>query len=75
VRSRCLNEFFLLARMQSGDYGDSALNSLPSFIAIVRRSVSGSQHRENGGFRRRQRIPKWRATADEDGHYCFAVAL
>jgi len=20
-------------------------------------------------------IPKWRATADEDGHYCFAVAL
>jgi hypothetical protein len=22
----------------------------------------------------RQR-PKWRAAADEDGHYCFAVAL
>jgi hypothetical protein len=20
-------------------------------------------------------VPKWRATADEDGHYCFAVAL
>jgi hypothetical protein len=19
--------------------------------------------------------PKWRATVDEDGHYCFAVAL
>jgi hypothetical protein len=21
------------------------------------------------------KIAKWRATADEDGHYCFAVAL
>jgi hypothetical protein len=20
-------------------------------------------------------VPKWRATADEDAHYCFAVAL
>jgi len=20
-------------------------------------------------------VPKWRAVADEDGHYCFAVAL
>ncbi len=20
-------------------------------------------------------VPKWRPTADEDGHYCFAVAL
>jgi len=20
-------------------------------------------------------VAKWRATADEDGHYCFAVAL
>ncbi len=25
--------------------------------------------------RRRWRIPKWRATADEDGHYSFAMAL
>jgi hypothetical protein len=32
-------------------------------------------HLEIGGLRRRWRIPKWRATADEDGHYCFAVAL
>jgi hypothetical protein len=24
---------------------------------------------------RRYRIPEWRATVDEDGHYCFAVAL
>jgi len=23
----------------------------------------------------RQRPPKWRATVDEDGHFCFAVAL
>jgi len=31
--------------------------------------------RENGGFRRQRRIPKWRGTVDEDGRYCFAVAL
>jgi hypothetical protein len=31
--------------------------------------------RENGGLRRRWRIPRWRATVDEDGHYSFAVAL
>jgi len=31
--------------------------------------------RENGEFRRQQRIPKWRATADEDGHYSLSVAL
>jgi hypothetical protein len=30
---------------------------------------------EIGGFRRRHHILKWRATADEDGHYCFAVVL
>jgi hypothetical protein len=31
--------------------------------------------RENGGLRRQQRIPKWRATVDEVGHYSFAVTL
>jgi hypothetical protein len=58
-----------------GDYGASALNSSSSFIEIVGRSVSDSLHRENGGFRRRWRTPNWRATADENGHYCFAVVL
>jgi len=28
-----------------------------------------------GGIWRQRRIPNWRAAADEDGHYCFAVAL
>src|ERR1700682_6438653 len=28
-----------------------------------------------GVFWRRQCIPNWRDTIDEDGHYCFAVAL
>jgi hypothetical protein len=32
-------------------------------------------HREIGGFWRQWRIPKWRATVDENGHYSFAVAL
>ncbi|CCE11914.1 hypothetical protein BRAS3843_860038 [Bradyrhizobium sp. STM 3843] len=25
--------------------------------------------------RYRKQVKNWRATADEDGHYCFAVAL
>jgi hypothetical protein len=33
----------------------------------MRRSVSDGLHQ--------WRIPKWRATVDEDGQYCFAVAL
>jgi hypothetical protein len=32
-------------------------------------------HRQDGGVRRQSRTPKWRATADEDGQYSFAVAL
>ena len=28
-----------------------------------------------GGLQRRQRISNWRATVDEDGHYCFAIIL
>jgi hypothetical protein len=31
--------------------------------------------RRIGGVWRRLRVPKWRATADEDGHYSFAVPL
>jgi hypothetical protein len=29
----------------------------------------------DGRIWRQSRIPKWRATADEDGHYRFAVPL
>jgi hypothetical protein len=37
--------------------------------------AASALRRRNGGAWRQQRIPKWRATVDEDGHYCFAVAL
>jgi hypothetical protein len=29
----------------------------------------------DGGTRKSCKIAKWRATADEDGRYCFAVVL
>jgi hypothetical protein len=32
-------------------------------------------HRERGAFRPQWRIPKWRATVDEDGQYLFAIPL
>jgi hypothetical protein len=60
-------------------YGDSALNSSSQYIEIVRprgqRMQLGGLHRENGEFRRQWRIPKWRGTVDENGHYSFAVPL
>jgi len=31
--------------------------------------------RKIGRFWSASFVPKWRVTADEDGHYCFAVAL
>jgi len=30
---------------------------------------------KSAGFDVPSPVPKWRATADEDGHYVFAVAL
>jgi hypothetical protein len=68
-------KYLIFSTRSTGDYGASALNSSSSFIEIVGRSVSDSLHRENGGFRRRWRTPNWRTTADENGHYCFAVVL
>jgi site-specific DNA recombinase len=39
---------------------------------ILQAAVAGKQT-ENGNFR--GFVRKWRAAADEDGHYCIAVAL
>ena len=38
-------------------------------------SLALREGRKIGGIRRRYRIPEWRATVDEDGHYSFAIAL
>src|SRR5882724_10278178 len=57
------NERRANVRSRGRNYGDSALNSSSLFIEIVRRSVSDGLHRENGEFRRRWRIPKWRASS------------
>jgi len=37
--------------------------------------IGSGLKRRIGDVWRRRRIPKWRATVDEDGQYCFAVAL
>ncbi|MCC8962465.1 hypothetical protein H8A95_09095 [Bradyrhizobium sp. Pear76] len=39
---------------------------------ILQAAIAGKQT-ENGNVR--GFVCKWRTTADEDGHYCFAVAL
>jgi hypothetical protein len=59
--------------------GTVPLNSPSQYIESVRRAAGRMQldglHRKNGEFRRQRRIPKWRATTDEDRQYYFAVAL
>src|ERR1700674_834251 len=37
--------------------------------------IAADKARKIGGIRRQLRIPKWRATVDEDGHYACAIAL
>jgi len=39
------------------------------------RAAAGGSTRHFRTLGRRNRRVNWRATADEDGHYCFAVAL
>jgi hypothetical protein len=56
--------------LESRNCGDSAFNS-----RCHRNSALDVLHREIGALWRQQRIPKRRATADEDGQYRFAVAL
>jgi hypothetical protein len=44
------------------------------FTVFMRRSAAGTAGRYSNNAMK-WRIGKWRTTADEDGHYCFAVAL
>jgi site-specific DNA recombinase len=39
------------------------------------RTLVAAESAKTAGFGVPGFVPKWRATADEDGHYCFAVAL
>jgi site-specific DNA recombinase len=42
----------------------------------VLRTLVAASSAKSAGFGVPSFVPKkWRATADEDGHYCFAVAL
>jgi hypothetical protein len=42
-------------------------SELPRMLVVARA--------QKGGFGVANFVPKWRATADEDGRYSFAVAL
>jgi site-specific DNA recombinase len=39
------------------------------------RTLVAASSVESAAFGAHSSALKWRATADEDGHYCFAVAL
>jgi len=43
--------------------------------SVLLRALVATSSAKTAGFGVPSFVPKWRATADEDGHYCFAVAL
>lgn len=42
--------------------------------SVPLRTLLAASSAKAAGFGVPSFVPKWRATADEDGHYCFAVA-
>jgi hypothetical protein len=46
-----------------------------SFASILLRTLVAASSAKTASFGGPSFVPNWRATADEDGHYCFAVAL
>jgi site-specific DNA recombinase len=43
--------------------------------SVLLRALVAAESAKTAGFGVPSSVAKWRATADEDGHYCFAVAL
>jgi homoserine dehydrogenase len=43
--------------------------------SVLLRTLVAASRAKTAGFGVPSFVPKWRATADEDGHYAFAVAL
>jgi hypothetical protein len=43
--------------------------------SVLLRTLVAAESAKTAGFGVPSSVPKWRAAADEDGHYCFAVAL
>jgi site-specific DNA recombinase len=43
--------------------------------SIPLHTLVAASRAKTAGFGVPSSVPKWRATVDEDGHYCFAVAL
>ena len=43
--------------------------------SVLLRTLVAASSAKTAGFGVPSSVPKWRATADEDGQYCFAVAL
>jgi hypothetical protein len=75
-------------RTESGGYRRDHLRALAQRVEVdekevrimgskseLLRTLVAASSAKTAGFGVTSPGPKWRATADEDGHYCFAVAL
>jgi site-specific DNA recombinase len=64
----------LRALAQRVEVDQKELRIMGSKSALLRTLVAASSAK-TAGFGVPSSVPKWRATADEDGHYAFAVTL
>jgi site-specific DNA recombinase len=64
----------LRALAQRVEVDQKELRIMGSKSALLRTLVAASGAK-TAGFGVPSSVPKWRATADEDGHYAFAVTL
>jgi hypothetical protein len=75
-------------RTESGGYRRDHLRALAQRVevdarqirimgskSVLLRTLVAVSSAKTAGFGVPSFVPKWRATVDEDGHYCFAVAL
>jgi hypothetical protein len=54
---------------------DAATFAVSGSKSLFLQTLVASPSAKTAGFGVPSLAPKWRAAADEDGHYCFAVAL
>jgi site-specific DNA recombinase len=75
-------------RTESGSYRRDHLRALAQRVevdtkevrimgskSVLPRTLVAASSAKTADFGVTRFAPKWRAAADEDGHYCFAVAL
>jgi hypothetical protein len=74
MSARVVAELSAQRSAQRIEVAEKEVRIMGSKSKLLRTLVAASSEK-SAALGVRGSVPKWRATADEDGHYCFAVAL